>query len=221
MKLGKKLLSETAKAVSLLVRCDTYQELFMAQDPALCPSEVTLDRLKTSIVQVYAQTQLLLGFTIQYHHSEVKIIRAPLNIISAPWKLEDLKDLADKLSENKSQLLQVADDCEKYCALLNRTNFQKLLKIDKDLGTMNSNLVSALEQLDKDQRVRILEWISPILYREHHDTIKEVRTAGTCEWLIQNERFHEWRDASSSAILWLHSSRKWPGSFPCQTPEIY
>ena len=124
-----------------------------------------------------------------------------MNIISAPWKLEGLKDLADKLSENKSQLLQVADDCEKYCALLNRTNFQKLLKIDKDLGTMNSNLVSALEQLDKDQRVRILEWISPILYREHYDTIKEVRTAGTCEWLIQNERFCEWWDASSSAIL--------------------
>jgi ankyrin repeat domain-containing protein 50 len=220
VELGKKLLGETAKAVSLLVQCDTYQELFMAQDPALCPPEDTLDRLKTSIVQVYAQSQLLLGFTIQYHQyhqSKVKIIRAPLNIISAPWKLEGLKDFADKLSENKSQLLQVADDC----ALLNRTNFQKLLKIDKDLGTMNSNLVSALEQLDEDKRVRILKWISPILSHEHHDTIKEVRTAGTCEWLIQNERFREWRDASSSATLWLHSSRKWPGSFPCQTAEIY
>ncbi|RYP07284.1 hypothetical protein DL764_002599 [Monosporascus ibericus] len=57
-----------------------------------------------------------------------------------------------------------------------------------------------------DERLKILEWISPIPYGKHHSTVKKARTSGTCEWLLQHERFREWEDTTSSVILWLQGS---------------
>lgn len=42
----------------------------------------------------------------------------------------------------------------------------------------------------------------------HHRTVKEARTDGTCEWLLQHEKFREWENSNSSAVLWLQGSRK-------------
>lgn len=59
----------------------------------------------------------------------------------------------------------------------------------------------------KDER-ELLEWISPIPYGKHHTFRAESRTHGTCEWLLQDEDFCEWRDYQSSAVLWLQGSSK-------------
>ncbi|KAK9425528.1 putative NACHT domain-containing protein [Seiridium unicorne] len=57
-----------------------------------------------------------------------------------------------------------------------------------------------------DEEIKILEWISPILYGKHHNTITDARTEGTCEWILQHEKFQEWENAESSVVLWLHGS---------------
>lgn len=54
----------------------------------------------------------------------------------------------------------------------------------------------------------ILDWISPIPYGKHHISVREARTSGTCEWLLQNEKFCEWWNINSSAVLWLQGSSK-------------
>ncbi|KAH8586045.1 hypothetical protein B0O99DRAFT_586459 [Bisporella sp. PMI_857] len=67
-------------------------------------------------------------------------------------------------------------------------------------------IVDSFERVNDEERFKILEWISPIQYGKHHDTVKEARTSNTCEWLLQDERFRNWEDASSSVILWLQGS---------------
>jgi hypothetical protein len=59
----------------------------------------------------------------------------------------------------------------------------------------------------RDER-DILDWISPMTYGKHHISVKEARTPGTCEWLLQSEKFCEWWKAKSSAVLWLQGSSK-------------
>ncbi|KAK4235733.1 hypothetical protein C8A03DRAFT_17559, partial [Achaetomium macrosporum] len=56
------------------------------------------------------------------------------------------------------------------------------------------------------ERLEILEWVSPIPYRQHHNTVKEARTPGTCQWFLQCKAFREWEAASSSVIIWLQGS---------------
>lgn len=67
-----------------------------------------------------------------------------------------------------------------------------------------------LERIDARDERKILEWISPIPYGEHHRVRVESRTPDTCEWLIQTKEFCEWMDYGSSAILRLQGSSTFP-----------
>ncbi|OQD98394.1 hypothetical protein PENSOL_c009G01438 [Penicillium solitum] len=166
------ILTGMTEVASLLVRCDMYQQLYMAPDPALRPPEDALGKLNASIVQTYAGLQSFLVFIVRRQRSKVKI--------DAVFKLENARSHMDKLSGSEKQLLQAADDCGKAYFVLERIS-------------------------SKDER-ELLEWISPIQYGKHHTISAESRTHGTCEWLLQDEEFSEWRDYQSSAVLWLQGS---------------
>lgn len=91
----------------------------MAPDPALRPPGAGLEKLKTSIVQAYANSQLFLAFAIQRQQSKVKIL-------DAPFKVGDVESYVHKLSEGEKQLLQAADDCERHCDLSSRRELHQL-----------------------------------------------------------------------------------------------
>lgn len=74
-----------------------------------------------------------------------------------------------------------------------------------------------LEQMGRDDQIRMLEWISPIPYTSHHNRLKESRTRDTCEWLLGHEKFHAWEKARTSMVLWLQGTREYYAFniFPC------
>lgn len=77
--------------------------------------------------------------------------------------------------------------------------------------TLKSCSAVSLEHFERftdDERLRILEWMSPIQYGKHHLAVKEKRTADTCEWLVQRDTFREWDTGNTFMILWLHGIRK-------------
>ncbi|KJR80334.1 uncharacterized protein SPSK_10967 [Sporothrix schenckii 1099-18] len=76
-----------------------------------------------------------------------------------------------------------------------RANFNTSLTINQ-----------AFERIEDDERNRILDWMSPIQYGEHHDTVRDKRTPDTCEWLIQRETFRQWEDKNTALIMWLSGS---------------
>lgn len=93
-------------------------------------------------------------------------------------------------------------------------NFDQAYVSDPWIGA-NSLIISSrslllghLDQADANEHLKILEWISPILYTKHHHIVKDDRTSGTCEWLLKHERFPQWENSGSSVILWLQGSRK-------------
>ncbi|KAH8761659.1 hypothetical protein F5883DRAFT_631123 [Diaporthe sp. PMI_573] len=201
--LKSQLLTGIAKVASLLVQCDTYQQLYMAPDPALRPPEAALEKLKTSIVQAYATSQLFLGFAIQRHRSKTKMM-------DAPFKLGDVESCVQELSKSEGQLLQAADDCGKHCGLSNRAKSKELLELATSfhqiVQIVHDQVQLVLERIDDEDQLKILEWICPIPHGKHHDTVQMARTSGTCEWLLQHKRFCEWKNTSSSVILWLQGS---------------
>jgi ankyrin repeat domain-containing protein 50 len=205
---------------SLLVQCDTYQQLYMAPDPKLRPPEAALMKLKNSIIQTYTKTQLFLGFAIQQGQSKKR------NIVALS-KLDDVANYVDELLQCEKLLVRVADDCEKSCNLSSRSRVEQFLQlkanfhdiIQDQMYAINSsfrratltNFVTSksfLDEIHYDKETEMLEWISPILYGSHHDRVNNARTSDTCEWLLRHQKFREWKEASSSTILWLQGSRK-------------
>jgi hypothetical protein len=80
------------------------------------------------------------------------------------------------------------------------------------LTRVDGSVCALLERIDNNEQLEILEWISSIPYRKHHNTVKEARTSDTCEWLLRHKRFCEWEDTSSPVILLLQGFRE--SSFP-------
>lgn len=54
------------------------------------------------------------------------------------------------------------------------------------------------------QRLEILESISSEPYWRHHQDERETFVENTGNWLISHPVFQQWKDESSSSLLWLH-----------------
>ncbi|KAI1752087.1 hypothetical protein F4782DRAFT_155191 [Xylaria castorea] len=198
--LRSQVLAGIATVASLLAQCDTYQQLYMAPDLALRPPEAALVKLKTSIVETYTKSQSFLGFAIQQQQSKVRSV-------AAPFKLGDAGSHVHELSKHGEQLAQAADNCEKYCHLLNRSNVEGFLKLNATFHQIIQNQIELfLDRIDRNDLMEMLDWISSIQYGKHHNRVKNNRTSDTCEWLLRHEKFHKWEDSSSSMILWLQGS---------------
>ncbi|KAJ5512855.1 hypothetical protein N7463_002407 [Penicillium fimorum] len=113
---------------------------------------------------------------------------------SAVFHLEKAETHIEKLLESTGKLQQAADDCERDCSHFTRSDVKELLNILARLPIIESKLEM------------VLDWIWPIQYGKHHISVKDSRTPGTCEWLLQTDKFREWMTINSSAVLWLHGT---------------
>jgi hypothetical protein len=126
--------------------------------------------------------------------------------ILQPGKAEGL---AFDLSDLERTLTQEAQMCEtgRRAAIDSRLE-EQLRRLDAPLARVDERVEELLKVVDKKEREGILDWISSVQFGLHHDDVKEKRTEGTCEWLLHKERFREWEETRSSAVLWLQGSGK-------------
>ena len=76
-----------------------------------------------------------------------------------------------------------------------------ILRVDDRVRTLSDGY-------EVDKRNKILSWVSHIPYEEIHYVARKGWTNGTGKWLLDHERYVEWRASSASTILWLHGMRK-------------
>lgn len=87
---------------------------------------------------------------------------------------------------------------------------QTLFKTLEDpLFRVSTQALIYQDGLEKAGRLRILEWLSPVPYPQHHDTARMDCLPHSGLWMLQKPQFQCWAASSYSAILWLHGI---PGS---------
>ncbi|KAH7118396.1 ankyrin repeat-containing domain protein [Dactylonectria macrodidyma] len=57
--------------------------------------------------------------------------------------------------------------------------------------------------LAEERHEKLLDWLSPLPYYEHHKFISDSRATGFGEWLLNDPRYKSWHTSSSSSILSL------------------
>ena len=108
---------------------------------------------------------------------------------------------------------KVADEGLRALSLEETTHYQNLVcilkgleqpisRMETQLQTMEDNLLSA-------ERIKILNWLSSIPYKQHHIQARTDILEGTGGWFLNDDKLLEWRRSSSSSIMWLHGI---PGS---------
>ncbi|KAI1357489.1 hypothetical protein F5Y08DRAFT_352320 [Xylaria arbuscula] len=124
--------------------------------------------------------------------------------VTAAFRVSDAENHVNELLKCEKGLAQASDTCERHCDLSNRSAIQELLNLKADISKIfQDQMESLMNRIDRDNHVKLLEWISPIPYGQHHNRVKEDRTTGTCEWLLRHEKSREWEDSNLSSTLWL------------------
>ena len=201
------LLASTDRILRIINRGQVYEHVFTTDTT----EKAAVDNLETVLVQIYgAALELLFNLTKLF---AVGTASRTAHAILHPSEVKDLLAKLDELEtalDLEVQACQVARSAAADDRLERdvRVATDMLRGLDRPLVRIDENVGSLLERVQEADQLNLLEWISSVPYSKHHATIKEARTSGTCEWLLQHKSFAEWQDDSFSAILWLQGSRE-------------
>ncbi|ESK88372.1 hypothetical protein Moror_14777 [Moniliophthora roreri MCA 2997] len=81
---------------------------------------------------------------------------------------------------------------------------QMLASINGPIKRMAIDISNIKYQLEDSERTKILDWISPLLYQGYHNHHKRDVLQRTGQWLLQSQMYREWKNDSTSSLLWLH-----------------
>ncbi|KAF4627727.1 hypothetical protein G7Y89_g10427 [Cudoniella acicularis] len=199
--LQRGLLIVTAEKLSCLInRGAIYERLY---HPGTIPSDV-LRNLHESMVEMYAT---MLRMMALYHrlldkNFAKRAIHAIFN--------KDVSELLQKCEELEVQVHREVHVCEGSRSQGADTQTQRLLAIlQEPILRTDERVLRLLEKTEQSEVLKILDWVSNVLYGSNHQTVRDKRTTNTCEWLLMHERYREWQDESASIIIWLCGN---PGS---------
>ena len=79
-----------------------------------------------------------------------------------------------------------------------------LQDLQRPIDRMGKEIQALHDGLTIAERGKMLQWISPIPYMQHHSQAKKDVLAGTGTWFLNDIELLGWLSSSSSSIMWLH-----------------
>lgn len=197
------LLGATEKIVRIVSRGQVYEQVYLSNVPG-SPEDKLSKGLQDALLRIYTTSLELLAdsgglFSKNTAHRTLDAILNPGNVSSG----------LSALAQQEDELLRDVQACEtRRSAAADDRMIGMLDALNAPLTRVDKNVQTLLEGMEKEGRIALLEWISSVPFGDHHGNVKEGRTPGTGEWLLQDSNFCSWEEASSSGIFWLQGSRK-------------
>ncbi|KAI3545421.1 hypothetical protein CSPX01_05065 [Colletotrichum filicis] len=187
------------RILSIVRRGQVYESVYGLSSANLTKPSRRL--LKKSIIELYRSSLDLLASTSTQLNGQESWATQFLTALTDPDRAEslllDLKFAEHDVSKN-------AEAC--VCESTER-NLELLQSLHSPLRRIDDRVVQLLDcfkDMESRDREHAMNYISDVKVDEIHVAKKELRTDGTCEWLIQHPSFLAWEEPSSSSILWLN-----------------
>ncbi|KAF4779663.1 hypothetical protein HER10_EVM0005702 [Colletotrichum scovillei] len=187
------------RILSIIRRGQIYESVYGLSSANLTePSRVLL---RDSIIKLYRSSLDLLASTSTQLNGQESWATQFLTALTDPDRTESL--LSD-LTAAENDVSKNAEAC--VCESTER-NLELLQSLHSPLRRIDDRVVQLLDcfkDMESRDREHAMDYISDVKVDEIHVAKKELRTEGTCEWLIQHPSFLAWEEPSSSSILWLN-----------------
>jgi ankyrin repeat protein/Cdc6-like AAA superfamily ATPase len=192
------LLATTEKVVRVISRGQVYESVYLRNKPA---TDSLSKNLQSALTTIYTTSLDVLAESASLFskNTATRTLKAILNPGKVPGSLS-------AISEQEDDLLRDVSACEvRRSANADDSMIEMLNALNAPMKRVDENIQHLLQNMDQEQRVKMLEWISSIPFGKNHNNVKEKRTPGTGEWLLQTEDFTTW-EQSDSSIFWLQGS---------------
>ena len=194
------LLATTEKIVRVISRGQVYESVYLKNTPA-APTDNLSKNLQSALTTIYTTSLDLLAESgsLFSKNTATRTLQALIN----PGKVSGG---LSAISEQEDDLLRDVSACEvRRSANADDSMIGMLNALNAPMKRMDEGIQHLLQTVDEEERIKMLEWISPIPFGKNHNNVKEKRTPGTGGWLLQHEDFSKW-EQSNSSIFWLQGS---------------
>jgi ankyrin repeat domain-containing protein 50 len=189
------LITATEKISCLISRGAIHERLYQ---PGAISADV-LARFDQALVALY---MVMLRMIALCHRLLAK--NTAKRVVHAIFNPGDICELLDQCEKLEVQLEFEVQNCERARSKEIDEESKRLLEILREpILRTDQNVMRFLEKVDVQERLRVLDWISNVLYGLNHQRVKEERTPKTCDWLLGHSRYKEWQETSASITLWL------------------
>ncbi|KAJ6183789.1 hypothetical protein N7519_005090 [Penicillium mononematosum] len=192
------MLATTEKVVRVISRGQVYESVYLRNKPA---TDSLSKNLQSALTTIYTTSLDVLAESASLFSKNTAT--RTLEAILSPGKVSGS---ISAISEQEDDLLRDVSACEvRRSANADDSMIEMLNALNAPMKRVDENIQHLLQNMDEEQRIKMLEWISSIPFGKNHNNVKEKRTPGTGEWLLQTEDFATW-EQSDSSIFWLQGS---------------
>ena len=129
--------------------------------------------------------------------------------------MQSIVNVSSKFSVHLNDIKQQEETVKKYIGLVDAEDRGDLEEKSEDLRGILQDLQRPIDRMEQEiqalhdgltiaERGKMLQWISPIPYMQHHIQAKKDVLAGTGAWFLKDKNLLGWLSSSSSSITWLH-----------------
>lgn len=113
--------------------------------------------------------------------------------------------VSERLKEMAKDIKTKSEDLEGTLRNIDSDRLRAVWKIvDGQIREMDCQLQEIYSSLQHDKLSEVLRWVSPILHEDHRSSVKPMD--GTGQWLLEHEKFKDWKVAKKSGLFWLRGN---------------
>lgn len=194
-----------ADKVLSVVRVGKVYEAVYLNNTTCAVSSAALEELRSALVASYAQALKLLA------HADKKLQEGAAKqfLVALTGGGNDGKELVSSLVKAENELSKVAQACHSnYSHAVSERQLKLLKDLEGPLKLIGRDMQLMFETMQANEVNTVLEYISSVKIGDIHLGQSEIRTSGTCQWLLDHTSFRAWEESGYSSILWLNGTRK-------------
>lgn len=202
------LLAGIEKVAYLLSRCKVYELLYLQKmPPDQEDSKQATQNLRVTMVSLYAG---ILGFlakaSMLYSKGTIgRTVHGILKPLEIEGFLKDFQSLEERLGQEVSNCERVYyRNVQKDSSEVVKGLQRILMSLAAPVLQVESHVSELYEKMESAERAQVLMWISPIPHEKAHLNARHNRTQDTGKWLLNHSLYLQWKESSTSGILWLH-----------------
>ena len=204
---------ENLEAVShLITRYAILEELYLQR------YSTARDKLEDMVVCFYAEILTFLAKCRKYFQSSAKSKKTirPKYVSKLTSSVRLAKSVVNLSEDEQMAKIKALDGQVSSLTVVFSVDIQT--ETSKRIASMNALLTSLNEPIKRlldhssistqllqgSQRLQVLHWLSPVPFSSHHKRHSDNRIPGSGQWLLDHDRYLNWRSTSSSSIFLLH-----------------